>query len=148
MFLILGLTGKVGGAAARHLLAAGHAVRALVRDPASATEWAQRGVDIHQGDLTDVTALAAAMADADGAFLMLPPFFTPQPGFPEAKAIVDCFREALLRAPPRRVVALSSVGSQRSGGLGMITATHLLEAGLRDVPLPVCFVRPGSFLEN
>ena len=148
MFLILGLTGRVGGAAARHLLDAGHPVRALVRDPSRAAEWAQRGVDIRQGDFSDVTALAAAMAGVDGALLMLPPFFTPQPGFPEAKAIVDCFREALLRTPPQRVVVLSSVGSQRSGGLGMITATHLSEAGLRDLPSPVCFVRPGSFFEN
>lgn len=30
----------------------------------------------------------------------------------------------------------------------MITATHLLEVGLSDLPSPVCFVRPGSFLEN
>lgn len=88
------------------------------------------------------------MESVDGAFLMLPPFFTPQPGFPEAKAIVDCFREALLRTPPQRVVALSSVGSQRSSGLGMITATHLLEAGLGDLPPPACLVRPGSFFEN
>ncbi len=148
MFLVLGLTGKVGGAAAQHLLDAGHHVRALVRDPARTADWAQRGVDIRRGDFTDATALAAAMEGVDGAFLMLPPFFTPQPGFPEAKAIVDCFREALLCAPPQRLVALSSVGSQRRGGLGMITATHLLEAGLGDLPSPVCFVRLGSFFEN
>lgn len=148
MFLILGMTGKVGGAAAQHLLDAGHYVRALVRDPARAADWAQRGVDIRQGDFTDATALAAAMEGVEGTFLMLPPFFTPQPGFPEAKAIVDCFREALICTPPQRIVALSAVGSQRSSGLGMITATHLLEAGLGDLPLPVCLVRPGSFFEN
>ncbi len=62
--------------------------------------------------------------------------------------MVDGFHEALHRSPPERVVALSSVGSQRKTGLGMITATHLLEDGLRDVLAPLCFVRPGSFLEN
>ena len=36
MFLVLGLTGKVGGAAAQRLLDTGHRVRALVRDPAKA----------------------------------------------------------------------------------------------------------------
>ena len=36
MFLITGITGKVGGAAARHLLNKGKQVRALVRDPAKA----------------------------------------------------------------------------------------------------------------
>ncbi len=36
MFLITGITGKVGGAAAKHLLAQGKQVRALVRDEAKA----------------------------------------------------------------------------------------------------------------
>ena len=79
---------------------------------------------------------------------MLPPFFTPQPGFPEAKAIVERFRKALHQSSPERVIALSSVGSERGTGLGMITATHLLEEELGELPLPLCFVRPGSFLEN
>jgi uncharacterized protein YbjT (DUF2867 family) len=33
--LVLGATGRQGGAAARHLLGRGHQVRALVRDPAA-----------------------------------------------------------------------------------------------------------------
>ena len=148
MFLVLGLTGKVGGAVAGRLLETGRSVRALVRDPGKAADWANKGVDLRQGDFADVAALTAALEGVEGAFLMLPPFFTPQPGFPEAKAIVDCFREALHRSPPGRVVALSSVGSQRGTGLGMITATHLLEDGLGELPVPLCFVRPGSFLEN
>ena len=148
MFLVLGLTGKVGGAVARRLLETGHPVRALVRDPGKAASWAEKGVDLRPGDFTDVVALKAALEGVEGAFLMLPPFFTPRPGFPEAKAIVNCFSDALRRSSPKRVVALSSVGSQRGAGLGMITATHLLEDGLGELPVPLCFVRPGSFLEN
>ena len=148
MFLVLGLTGKVGGAVAGRLLETGHSVRALVRDPGKAADWADKGVDLRQGDFADIAALANALEGVKGVFLMLPPFFTPQPGFAEAKAMVDGFREALQRSPPERVVALSSVGSQRATGLGMITATHLLEDGLGDLPIPLCFVRPGSFVEN
>jgi hypothetical protein len=70
---------------------------------------------------------------------MLPPFFTPAPGFPEAKAIIASFHEALRQAPPTRlVVLLSSIGSQQTSGLGMITATCLSGR--------LC--RAGSFLEN
>jgi hypothetical protein len=36
-------------------------------------------------------------------------------------------------------VVLSSVGSQQSSGLGMITATHLLEEGVGDLPFPIAF---------
>jgi NAD(P)H dehydrogenase (quinone) len=54
---------------------------------------------------------------------------------------------AAARDPPRLVV-LSSVGSQQSGGLGTITSTHLLEEALGDLPFPTAIVRAGSFLEN
>ncbi len=148
MFFITGITGKVGGATAQWLLQEGHAVRALTRDPEKAAAWSQQGVDIRQGDFNDVAALSSALEGVAGAYLMLPPFFTPAPGFPEARAIVDSFREALRQVPVPRLVALSSIGSQQKSGLGMITATHLLEEGLNDLPFPTAFVRPGSFLEN
>jgi len=148
MFFVSGMTGQVGGAAARQLLEEGRAVRALARDPLKAAEWARKGVDVRQGDFNDVAAVAGALDGVEGAYLMLPPFFAPAPGFPEAKAIITSFGEALRQAPPPRLVVLSSIGSQQSSGLGMITATHLLEEGLGDLPFPTAFIRAGSFLEN
>ena len=148
MFFISGITGHVGGAAARQLLAAGYAVRTLARDPRKAIQWSNRGVEVLPGDFQDAAAVAHALHGVDGAFLMLPPFFTPAPGFPEAQAIVESYCQALAEAPPPRLVALSSVGSQQPHGLGMITATHLLEQGIADFPFPVAFLRAGSFLEN
>ncbi len=56
--------------------------------------------------------------------------------------------EALTRAAPPRVVALSSMGANRTSGLGMITALSLLEQGLRDLISPIAFVRAGGFFEN
>ena len=46
MYLVMGITGKVGGATARHLLKQGKQVRALVRDREKAAKWAEprRGV--------------------------------------------------------------------------------------------------------
>jgi uncharacterized protein YbjT (DUF2867 family) len=79
---------------------------------------------------------------------MLPPVPAPAPGFPEARAVIDSLAGALSQAPPPRVVALSSVGSQQTSRLGGITATHLLEQALAGLPCPTAFVRAGSFLEN
>ena len=56
--------------------------------------------------------------------------------------------EALTKATPPRVVALSSMGANRTSGLGMITALSLLEQGLRDLISPIAFVRAGGFFEN
>ena len=56
--------------------------------------------------------------------------------------------EALTKAAPPRVVALSSMGANRTSGLGMITALSLLEQGFRDLISPIAFVRAGGFVEN
>lgn len=148
MFFVAGISGQVGGATARHLLEQGKQVRALVRDPQKADSWSQKGVEIHGGNLNNAAAVAAALEGVEGAFLMMLPTVAPAPGFPEAQATVASYAEALQKAPPPRLVVLSSFGSHQNSGLGNITSTHMLEEALKDVPFPCAFVRPGSFIEN
>ncbi|WDZ85866.1 NmrA/HSCARG family protein [Micromonospora cathayae] len=68
--LVIGATGKQGGATARALLDRGVAVRALVRDPG--TDRAQalraRGAELVKGDLDDPASLVAAAEGMDGLF--------------------------------------------------------------------------------
>ena len=148
MFLVMGITGKVGGATARHLLAQGKQVRALVRDRAKAASWTDQGVELVDGDWNDADAIGRALEGVDGAFVMLPAVWTPSPDFREAKGVTANYVEALTKAPPPRVVALSSMGANRTSGLGMITSLSLLEQGLRGLTLPVAYVRAGAFFEN
>lgn len=148
MFFVSGITGQVGGATARHLLAEGHAVRALARDPQKAAQWSEQGVDVRQGDFNSAADIATALEEVEGAFLMLPSLMIPSPGFPEAKGFIANFREALEKSPPPRLVVLSSVGSEQSSGLGNITSTHMMEQALDDLPFPTAFVRAGGFIEN
>ena len=148
IFLVSGITGQVGGAAARRLLEEGHTVRALARDPQKAATWSEKGVDVRQGDFNDPASVASALAGVAGAFLMIPPTMTPSPGFPEARAVIASYQEALRQAPPPRLVLLSSIGSQQSSGLGLITSTHLMEEALGDLPFPTAFIRAGGFFEN
>ena len=148
MFLVTGITGKVGGATADHLLTHGRKVRALVRNRDKASSWANRGVELVDGDWNDAAAIARALKDVDGAFVMLPAVWAPSPDFKEAKAVIANYVAALTRAAPPRVVALSSMGANRTSGLGMITALSLLEQGLHDLASPIAFVRAGGFFEN
>jgi uncharacterized protein YbjT (DUF2867 family) len=148
MFLITGITGKVGGATARHLLAQGKTVRALVRDREKAMNWADQGVELVDGDWSDAAAIERALEGVDGAFVMLPTVWAPSPDFKEAKGVIASYVEALTKAPPPRVVALSSMGANRTSGLGMITALSLLEQGFRSLTAPIAFVRAGGFFEN
>src|SRR6202789_2803990 len=148
MFLVMGITGKVGGATAQHLLAHGKEVRALVRNRAKASSWANRGVELVDGDWNDSAAIERALKGVEGAFVMLAAVGAPPADFKEAKGVIANYVEALTRVAPPRVVALSSMGANRTRGLGMITALSLLEQGFRDLISPIAFVRAGGFFEN
>ncbi len=60
--LITGATGFIGGAVARRLLAEGHAVRVLARDPARAREFSRLGAEVARGDVLNRASLRAAVA--------------------------------------------------------------------------------------
>ena len=59
--LVTGATGFTGGVLTRALLARGHAVTALVRDAGRAADLRDAGARLAVGDLTDRTALRAAL---------------------------------------------------------------------------------------
>jgi NAD(P)H dehydrogenase (quinone) len=148
MFTVMGITGNVGGAVAQNLLAAGKAVRGVTRDPEKAKAWAGKGVELVKSAFDDAAALADAFAGAEGVFAMIPPDFAPAPGLPDQKRTIAAIREALQQAKPGKAVFLSSIGSEQPSGLGLITSTHLLEQATRTLPIPVAYLRAGSFMEN
>jgi uncharacterized protein YbjT (DUF2867 family) len=148
MFLVMGITGKVGGATATHLLAQGKKVRALVRDREKAASWIDQGVEVVGGDWNDAASIERALEDVEGAFVMLPPIWAPSPDFREAKGVIANYVEALTRVKVPRVVALSSMGANRTSGMGLITALSLLEQGFRHLTVPIAHVRAGGFFEN
>ena len=129
MYLVMGITGKVGGATARHLLKQGKQVRALVRNREKAAKWADQGVELVDGDWNDATAIVAALKGIEGAFVMLPAVWAPSADYREAKGVIANYVEALSKVVPPRVVALSSMGANRTSGVGMITA--FIAAGAR-----------------
>ena len=54
-------------------------VRALVRDRAKASSWANRGVELVDGDWNDTAAIERALKGVEGAFVMLPSVWRPRP---------------------------------------------------------------------
>ena len=147
MFAVIGMTGHVGGAVAQTLLAEKRHVRAVMRDATRGLPWAVRGCERALADLNDAASLASAFNGAEGVFVMLPPFFDPSPGFPEARAMIAALRSALLAARPRKVVCLSTVGAQVKRQ-NLLTQLSILEQELGDLPIPVTFLRPAWFMEN
>jgi uncharacterized protein YbjT (DUF2867 family) len=147
MYAIMGVTGKVGGAAARALLAADEAVRVVVRDHAKGKSWAEMRCGVVIADVDDAGQMAQAFEGAEGAFAMLPPLFDPSPGFDEAKARIASLRDALARSLPKRLVALSTIGANAPQP-NLLNQLGLMEQALSTLPIPVTFLRAAWFMEN
>jgi uncharacterized protein YbjT (DUF2867 family) len=147
MYAITGITGKVGGALARALLADGQPIRAVVRDTDKGRAWAERGCSVALAEMHDAASLSAAFKGTAGVFILPPSEFDPSPGFPEARAVIDAVKTALESAHPGKVVCLSTIGAQATQS-NLLTQRTLMEQALRELPMPVTFLRPGWFMEN
>ncbi|GKQ51120.1 NmrA family NAD(P)-binding protein [Bradyrhizobium sp. Ce-3] len=147
MYAIMGATGKVGGAAARALLARGEPLRVVVRDAAKGKPWQERGCEIAIADLDDAAGLARAFGGCAAAFVMLPSNFDPSPDFHETKAKLATLRQALDEARPGRVVALSTIGAEARRP-NLLNQLGLLEQALATPGLPTTFLRAAWFMQN
>jgi NAD(P)H dehydrogenase (quinone) len=147
MFAVTGITGKVGSAVARSLLAADQPVRAVVRDGGKGAGWAKLGCEVAIADLSDTDALAAAFRGAAGVFVLVPPVFDPTPGFPEAIASINSLRTALARAKPEKIVALSTIGADAPQP-NLLNVLSRMEEIIGALPTPVTFLRAAWFMEN
>lgn len=147
MYAITGITGKVGGELARTLLAAGEPVRAIIRDPKKGQEWAALGCEIALAGMEDASALADAFTGTTAVFILPPPEFDPEPGYPEARVIINSIVEALRAAKPRRVLCLSTIGADAEQD-NLLSQRGMMEEALRQLQIPLTILRPAWFIDN
>ncbi len=147
MYAITGITGQVGGALARALLAANQPVRAVVRDADKGDAWIAKGCEVALATMEDAAAMTAAFKGADGVFILPPSEFDPAPGFPEALTVIAAVKRALEAARPKKVVCLSTIGAQATQP-NLLTQRTLMEQELGKLAIPVTFLRPAWFMEN
>jgi uncharacterized protein YbjT (DUF2867 family) len=134
--LVTGATGTVGREVAAQLAAAGHAVRALVRDPGAASPPA--GVELARGDLSDPAGLAAALDGVRDVFLVWP--FTA----PEATAELAPGVVKVLAQQDRRVVYLSAAAAATQPA----TSWARLERLIEDSGASWTFLRSAGLAKN
>jgi len=148
MFVINGITGKVGGRVADILLEAGLPVRALVRSAEKGASWKARGCEIAiVPDAADAQSLAQAFAGATGVFLMNPPNYDSERDFPDIQRSAKASAEAIAKAKPDKIVLLSTIGAHVQE-FNLLNRSTLFEHMLANAGVPVAFLRPAWFMEN
>jgi len=147
MVAVTGITGKVGSRVARGLLAQGQTVRAVVRSRAKGDEWAALGCEVSVASIDDAAAMTEAFRGVDAVFLLTPPNYDPEPGFPDTQRNSVAIRTAIEESRPAKVVFLSTVGAQVTE-MNLLNNSGMTEAMLRTVPVPVAFLRAAWFMEN
>ena len=147
MYAITGITGKVGGAVARTLLAGGQSVRAVVRNGDKGQVWRNLGCEVALATIEDRVSLNVAFQRAEAVFVLVPPNFDPSPEFSEAREIGKALHSALAAARPKRVVYLSTIGAQ-AREMNLLTQHFIIEKAIDDLPIPITFLRPAWFMEN
>lgn len=146
VIVVLGGTGRQGGAVARELLRRGHPVRAVVRDPAKARPLAAAGAELVRGDLDDPASLDAALTGAHGVFSVQT--FTGPDGLAgevrQGRAVAD----AAARAGVRHLVYASVAGAERDSGIPHFESKYEVERHIAELGLPATILRPVFFLDN
>jgi uncharacterized protein YbjT (DUF2867 family) len=148
-YAVVGATGHTGRPIALGLLAGGHNVRVVSRDPARAKDLIERGALLFQGRADDAALLSRAFEGADAAYLMIPP----NAEAPDHLAAQDAHSAAMVAAIQQtglpRAVTLSSIGAHLSHGAGVVQGLQRMEALLESIDgHAVLHLRPGYFLEN
>jgi uncharacterized protein YbjT (DUF2867 family) len=146
--LVTGATGQQGGAVARELLAAGHSVRAMTRNPESegAKALAGLGAEVVQGDLNDEASLVRAVEGAWGVFALQN---TWEAGV-ELEEEQGMRLAAVAREHGVKHYVYSSVGSaDRKTGIPHFENKWRIEEAIRDYDFPShTILRPVFFMEN
>lgn len=148
LILITGITGQQGGAVARELLADGHRLRGMTRNPQSesAREFADRGAEIVRGDLNDRGSLERAV---DGAWGVLSIQNTWEAGVEVEEEQGIRLAEVARKAGVQHFVYHSVGSADRDTGIPHFDNKWRIEEKVRELDFPsFTIIRPVFFMEN
>ena len=125
MFVILGASGHTGKVVAGNLLARGEKVRVVGRSAEHLQPLAQQGAEIAAADVTDARALTNAFKGAQAAYVMIPPNVSTSDVRAFQDRVSDAIASAVRTVGTKYIVALSSIGAEKSSGTTPVHAAIL-----------------------
>jgi uncharacterized protein YbjT (DUF2867 family) len=148
MYAILGATGKVGRAAALELRHRGLPVRAIVRDAMKAEYLGQNGCEVAVADVHDADRLRVVFTGASEVLVICPMNPTAEDALADHESMIGAIVSALEHVKPRSLVAISDYGAHHKTGTGITLTFHLLEQGVRSIPVPSTLLRSAEHMQN
>src|SRR5258707_12255687 len=118
MYVITGATGNTGSGAAEKLLASGEKVRVVGRDAKRLERFTQKGAEAFVADVTDAAALEKVFSGAKAVYAMIPPNHSSPDVSAYQERVSDALASAIKKSDVTHVVALSSMGADKSEKLG------------------------------
>ncbi len=148
-YVITGSLGHISKPLAKRLVAAGHEVDIITRDPEKAGAIRELGAKPRVGSVDDVAFLKEAFAGADAVYTMIPPHFGASDWKQYIASIGKNYADALRGSGVHHVVNLSSIGADQSKGCGPVSGLYYVEKALSEVDgVNVLHLRPGFFYYN
>src|SRR5258708_2422062 len=145
--LVVGATGKQGGAGAQHLLGAGMLVRALTRNPdkPAARTLADRGAEGVAGDLGDADSVRRALAGVSAVFCVTN-FY--EAGYAGEVAQGELMVDLAAAAGVGHFVFSSVCSADKNTGIPHFDSKYQVERYLAAGSVPFTVVRPVFLMEN
>lgn len=149
MYAVIGATGNTGSVVAKELLDRGQKVRVIGRTSDRLQPLAKLGAEPFLADITDAGALVRAFAGAQAAYVIVPPNVRSENVKADSERVSDGLASAIEKARIKHVVALSSIGADKTEKTGsVIGLTHMEQKLHRIEGLNVVCLRAGYLMEN
>src|SRR6202521_4656667 len=144
--VVIGSTGKQGGAVARGLLERGHEVRAVTRDPNSsqAKSLANAGATLVAASLEDTAGMTKAPEGATSLFAMTTPF----EGGTQAETRQGISAANAAKAAGVHLVFTSVGSANRHTGVPHFDSKYEMEKHIAKVGVRATILAPVYFMEN
>lgn len=139
--LVTGASGNVGSELVRQLAAAGHQVRAFVKNEASAKNLPTHKVELAFGDYARPATLEAAMRGVDAVYALTPVA-------EQATAWMIDIIDAAKRARVKHVVKHSGYGAHAQGVTEIARRHAAGDEHLRNSGLSYTILQPNSYMQN
>ena len=135
--LVTGATGYIGGRLVPRLVARGHQVRCVARDPDRLAGRNWHDAEIVQGDLADASALPAVLEGIDVAYYLVHSMAEGGAFRERDRQMAEAFGRAAAKAGVGRIIYLGGLGRPEDVRSRHLTSRHEVGRTLAEADVPV-----------